>query len=99
MLRSWIMCSSMQYAMPADGRANVNAAIHALEFDVGPAAADAAADAMIAPLERPAEVARYTAVYGAGREVGVGPIGKGEPDAAVHGVQRNGGRPLELVEA
>src|ERR1700680_4968219 len=102
MFRSWIMRSSMQYAMAVQGGHDTDAAVHAAQFDVrspiSNSAADRPADSMMAR-HRHAEIAGDSAVHGAGAEFGVSLLRNRQPDTAIHRVERDRGSALQLVEA
>src|SRR6266566_1451928 len=101
MFRSWIMKSSMHHAMAAEGGHDVDAAVHAAQFDVGSPISNSAAnrptDSMAG--HRHAEIAGDSAMHGAGVEFGVGLFRNRQRDAAVHRVQRDRGGALQLIEA
>src|SRR5258708_7208325 len=101
MFRSWIMKSSMHYAMAAESGHDMDAAVNATQLDVRSPVSNSAADRPTDSIarHRQAEIAGDSSVYGAGVEFGVSFLRNRQGDTAVHCVERDRGRTLQLVEA
>src|SRR5260370_37364111 len=94
--------SGVQDTPAVRGGQDADAAVHAAHLDAGASAANPSAErspVLMAIRRGHSEIARDPAVYGADVELGVTPIGYGQRDTSVDGVQGNQRRSMKLFEA